>query len=902
MHDLRLENGIEQTENRFENRGVFSRALHACGGFFKRNAAPCFAALAVVVLYLVQLALYGVYPFGSYTVASYDLSAQICPFVEHLFDVMDGKSALFYSYAVAGGADVFGSLAYFFISPFSFLFLLFGDGNVAKSCFLIVCLKLGTIAFSGSFFARKYFKNIPAYLCAAIGIVYAYCGYTFVANTYINWLDFLIYAPFIAGAFIKFCKTEKFLAFSVLLACAVYTCFSIACFSFFTLFPALVAYAFLCVEKEQRKGFIAKLCLAFLVTVVLSLPVLLPCLSAYLKSGRSDGGLFKNVFFGFKNGAFGGLETNAYFERWSSSLYSKWSYILTDAIFVLLTLTYLIRSKLKTGLSKFMAIAGVLTLLPVIVDEAMLLLNMGSYMSYALRFGFLNAIYFLGGACLALDGLCYQKKRAYDGKPLRELPVKLKKEGGRGLANDSAKPKRKTPKMFRTTDSFINGYTLTLFFVVVAILAFLGFFTISGAYWDIWGAWFKDDKGLNAERFFSSSFAHSLGGLPTIVTFFVCVAIVFVVAVITLKKRRASVRFVSWLILAVLVAQVIFFNEQLVLGNRSVGDGKLAEYTRICQTLNEREDGYYRVKDANDKLSANAPFTADTNSFSVFSSVIDDKNFEIYALFGVAGNGKNSLKSRGGNVFANAFLGNKYYVYDRANTEDADVLSYLNPVKTEAGETLGDRFFQVYENEIAFPYAYVLPSGDFRFVKENTKENRTANQKALYEFLGGTPFTAERSVSTSETRSLCEKLRNRAADLTVGAGKITATVTAQKGECLFLNFVASDGYSVTVNGKKAKLIENDLHFLSVELENGKNVVEFTYSTPYAKLAGWGVLLAAVLLCGLALTLKKTRIFERITPVVAWAGIVLAVAVVGFFMAFPTLVWLYKLLWALIGVF
>jgi uncharacterized membrane protein YfhO len=347
---------------------------------------------------------------------------------------------------------------------------------------------------------------------------------------------------------------------------------------------------------------------------------------------------------------------------------------------------------------------------------------------------------------------------------------------------------------------------------------------------------------------------------------------------------------------------VIFFNEQLVLGNRSTGHIQLAEYTRICQTLNDRENGYYRVKDANDKLSANAPFTADTNSFSVFSSVIDGENFEIYALFGVAGNGTNSLKSRGGNVFANAFLGNKYYVYDRENAQDAEALSYLKPVKTKDGEMLGGEYFQVYENEIAFPYAYVLSSGNFRFVKANTRENRTANQKALYEFLGGTPFTAERSVSTSETRSLCEKLQNREADLTVGAGKITATVTAQKGECLFLNFVASDGYSVSVNGKKAKLIENDLHFLSVELENGENVVEFTYSTPYVKRAGLGVLLAAALLCGLALTLKKTRVFERITPVVSWAGIVLAVAVVGFFMAFPTLVWLYKLLWALIGVF
>ena len=162
---------------------------------------------------------------------------------------------------------------------------------------------------------------------------------------------------------------------------------------------------------------------------------------------------------------------------------------------------------------------------------------------------------------------------------------------------------------------------------------------------------------------------------------------------------------------------MIFFNEQLVLGNRSTGHIPLAEYTQLCQTLNEREDGYYRVKDANDKLSANAPFTADTQSFSVFSSMIDKNNFEIYTFFGVGGNGKNSLKTRGGNAFANAFLGNKYYVYASNKTDEAEALSYLKPVLDEHGAQIGGPNFQMYENELAFPYAYVLESGEFKFEK-----------------------------------------------------------------------------------------------------------------------------------------------------------------------------------------
>ena len=63
--------------------------------FWDRNYALIFAPILVLVLYLAALYVHGVYPFGDkYTAASYDLSAQICPFIEHLFDVFDGKSTL----------------------------------------------------------------------------------------------------------------------------------------------------------------------------------------------------------------------------------------------------------------------------------------------------------------------------------------------------------------------------------------------------------------------------------------------------------------------------------------------------------------------------------------------------------------------------------------------------------------------------------------------------------------------------------------------------------------------------------------------------------------------------------------------------------------------------------------
>ena len=232
---------------------VLSNKIWAdCANFLKKYRAYIFAPLIVGLLYLFALWQGKVFPFGKYTAASYDLSAQICPFIEHFFDVFQGKSTLTYTYAVAGGADVLGTILYFFVSPFSFIFLLFGDGKVAHASSFVMLFKLMAIAFSGTWFAKKLFKNIPEYLCVAVGITYTYCGYTFVANTYINWLDFLIYLPFCAGGFKHFVKTENFWPFALLMSACIYTCFSIACFSMFTVFPTLIVYGVLCVEKERK--------------------------------------------------------------------------------------------------------------------------------------------------------------------------------------------------------------------------------------------------------------------------------------------------------------------------------------------------------------------------------------------------------------------------------------------------------------------------------------------------------------------------------------------------------------------------------------------------------------------------------------------------------------------------
>ena len=903
--------------------------------FVDRNYTMIFAGIITAFIYFLASFMYGVYPFGNrYTAASYDLSAQICPFIEHVFDVFEGKSSLFYSYAIAGGADVCGTFLYFFISPFSLLFLLFGDGMVAHTSAIVIGLKLATIAIVGTWFAKKQFSAIPDYLCIIVGIVYAYCGYTFVSNTYINWMDFLIYLPFAIAAFIKFVQTGKFWTFSILVACCIYTCFSIACFSMFLAFPILVGYGLICVEKSQRKIFLTRLCVAFVVAIVMALPVLLPALAAYTSSGRT-GGLFENFWYGFSfksNGEISAFNKEYFLEKVTEAAYRKWSYIFSDTAFLALTVIWFIRTRLKTPFSKFMLLAGVITLIPVAFDEAMLLMNMGSYMSYALRFGFLNAVYLLGGACLGLDGICYTHAKAHDGTQLKCIPLFVQKTDEEENKTDEGKPNKKAIKM---KDPICGSFPWLIVFAVIAVIAFffLLWFITSNHFINFWNAVTDNSTILEGMDGFASSYAHSLGGFEVIIIPCIVVLVAFLLGALLIWRKQAGVKLISYFLVALVCTQVVFYNNQLVVGNSSTQHVDLGAFQTLSATLNEMntdDEGkleYFRIKDYGDELTATAPFTGETNSFSVFSSVIDADNFIIGELFGYEGNFKNTLKSahnwgkgNRSDEFGDSFLGYKYILVreqDKKGFDENEIMKkYVSPlmVKNEQGEDvhLSSGEYYIYENEIVFPTAFKVEDGEYRFVKPNegNSDYRASNQRALYEFLRGKTLEEMRgptgssssSFVTPETaRELSEYLwdEKAATNVDVGAGKIRAEVTASAGECLMLSFVASDGYRVFVNGKETQLVDNDLKFLCVQLEEGENVVEFVYKSPYGKHMLVGLLFAVLGLAAIYLLVEKTKAVEMFSTLISRLGIFVAVAVTVFFMLYPTVVsilkWLYYLL-------
>lgn len=909
-----------------------------------------FVPIFVLLCFAVMLYKNGVYPFGETTMSSYDMLAQVAPFIEHFYDVISGKSSLFYTYAIAGGADVYGTLSYCCVSPFTFIFLLFGDGNVYYGTSIVLPLKVACVGLSALIYLKKRFNDLPSIIQVALALSYAFCGYLFVSNTYINWVDLLIYLPFVALGFKQIVDGGKKVTFIVALSLMIYTCFSISCFSLLIIFPIMICYCLFVVKRENRNKIITDLVIALCLTVAVCLPILIPSLLAFMSSGRKTG-LFDNLLN----------------KIIADPLYNKITYIFTDGLTFVFTVVYLMKNGVKRPIDRFLLISCAFIFAPILVDEVCNLLNFGSYMSYALRFGFLNAFLFLFVSSLYFQQI-FSKQNAGEEFEFSKLN-----------------------KREKTNNILASGGLIAL--LVIGVIGAL-----------ILNKFVKDGSYVSS---FSGRFAHSLGGLEVTAIICAIVAIIALYGVLLMEERKISGKIVLPILLITVCCQSAFYTEHLVIGNRYTPTryDQIEVITDYAKELDGHGDS--RVKMAGDYLTAVMPFTLETNAFSVFSSVIDSRNFIAPAFFNFGGNGSNTIKSYNGTVLGDCLFGNKYFIVSdsdiyKINNKKHLVKVDLSELKDENGKKLDYGEYNLYKNTYSLPSALTLYSipkshekdsfadfdslmyalkgdsgvkvsvikaititqlkneaddngvvdkdrvtfrvrnvlngyGDYYFafdfedydqiyynsgaayVEENQKPlpdngviklgyGSSGSYSVCLTRKNGEPLTAEYIAEHVKTFAVLnediKKVRDRAneeqVEVNLSAGKIEVDVTAEAGRYLMLNYVALPGHTAFVNGKEVALEDNLLNFMVVKLDEGENRVEIIYKSPYVKYMLFGLILAMFIFAAYYLLFIKlkllTKSLEKVVGIMAYS---LAGLVTLFFFIMPICVFIVKGIIALV---
>lgn len=320
---------------------------------------------------IVIFAFAGLWPFGSNSVAIYDLRNQVIPLASWIIDFFQGKASLFYTNRMGGGINTFSSILYFIVSPLYVLLFLGGRNNMIFLINLIIVAYFLCMTISINYMLKKFFKlNLGFHI--VISLAYCFCGYILQNYTFIIWLNYLVLLPFMAVAFKRLIDTQKYLTFSFLIFAHIVSCFGVGTTSMFVLLAIFYLYVILCVDKEKRSKTLTLLTISILIGVLMSSVVIVPILFSSSRGMRA-GQLFDYVF------------TSDVDRSWSKRI----MYCALDFVFCLLGLLFVAFSNKKDRINKFLSITLLGLIFIHFVDACVMLLSFGINNGYSTRLNFL---------------------------------------------------------------------------------------------------------------------------------------------------------------------------------------------------------------------------------------------------------------------------------------------------------------------------------------------------------------------------------------------------------------------------------------------------------------------------------------------------------------------------------
>lgn len=189
--------------------------------------------LISILMYIIQIAASGIYPFGEKSLISGDIAGQYIPFWAYFKNCFFGKESLLYSFEKSLGGNMIGIWAYYLMSPYNLIFLLFPNNLVAEALVIVTGLKFVSCAITMYIFLNKKVEN--KWILTVLCLSYAFCGYNIAFQINIMWIDNVILLPLIILGVEKFVDCNKFKMYVITLACSLivnfYTGYATAIFS-----------------------------------------------------------------------------------------------------------------------------------------------------------------------------------------------------------------------------------------------------------------------------------------------------------------------------------------------------------------------------------------------------------------------------------------------------------------------------------------------------------------------------------------------------------------------------------------------------------------------------------------------------------------------------------------------
>lgn len=177
--------------------------------FFNKNYPLIFSFLTPFILVLLYFISRQMYPFGKNSILTVDLGQQYVDFFAfYRQTLLHSWGNIFYSFGKALGGPMIGEFAYYLLSPFNLVLLLFPGKTITAGIMLVVLLKYGCAGLSfGWLLYQTKLQNswkIPLFATS-----YALMGWAIANQSNILWLDALVFLPLIVLNLINLLEGQR---------------------------------------------------------------------------------------------------------------------------------------------------------------------------------------------------------------------------------------------------------------------------------------------------------------------------------------------------------------------------------------------------------------------------------------------------------------------------------------------------------------------------------------------------------------------------------------------------------------------------------------------------------------------------------------------------------------------
>ncbi|WP_206911745.1 hypothetical protein IGL98_000779 [Enterococcus sp. DIV0840] len=174
------------------------------------------------LLLIILWSILGLAPFGNNNLLVSDLGTQYMPFLSAFKQFFQGETYSLYSFSDALGGTILPLSAYYLLSPFNILVLLFSYQQLPIAILLIITLKISLMGSSMFYYLQKTYRQ-STISTLLFSTSYSLCGFVTVYCLNFMWLDALILLPLLVLGIQRLWDHKKYVLYSAALFLAIVT-------------------------------------------------------------------------------------------------------------------------------------------------------------------------------------------------------------------------------------------------------------------------------------------------------------------------------------------------------------------------------------------------------------------------------------------------------------------------------------------------------------------------------------------------------------------------------------------------------------------------------------------------------------------------------------------------------